>query len=459
MRRAASTSVRMSVPAMRRHALAIFRAAIAAAEPTAAVVQYLRRRPRLGQFRRIYVVGAGKAGASMAAGVERVLGGRITSGLVNVKYGHRARLRHVELCECGHPLPDRQGAEGAARIADIVRRAEKDSLVICLISGGASALLPLPAAPITLEEKQAVTALLLASGADIHAMNAVRKHLSSIKGGQLARLAAPATVETLLLSDVIGDDLDVIGSGPTAPDASTFAAAVAVMEKYDILRRAPASVRARLDEGLRGGIEETPKAGSPVFRGVRNTVIGSNRLALDAAARHARSLGYRPLILSSEIQGETRDIARMHAAVAREIAVRRQPVAPPACVITGGETTVTLRGDGLGGRNQEFVLAAAIDLAGLRHVVVFSAGTDGTDGPTDAAGAVADGATFGRNPEAREYLARNDSYRYFQSLDDLVVTGPTNTNVMDVRLLLIGAEARAGAPEKEKSHAVPRRHP
>ena len=313
-------------------------------------------------------------------------------------------------------------------------------------------MLPLPAAPITLEEKQAVTGLLLASGADIHEMNAVRKHLSSIKGGQLARLAAPATVETLLLSDVIGDDLDVIGSGPTAPDASTFATAVAVMEKYEILRRAPASVRTRLEQGARGEIDETPKAGDTIFRRVRHTVIGSNRLALDAAARQARSLGYKPLILSSEIQGETRDVARMHAAVAREIALRRRPVRPPACLITGGETTVTLKGPGLGGRNQEFVLAAAIDLAGLRDVVVFSAGTDGTDGPTDAAGAVADGETWRRNPEAREYLARNDSYRYFQSLGDLVVTGPTNTNVMDVRILLIGAQAGAGAPKKEKTH-------
>jgi hydroxypyruvate reductase len=423
---------------MRRHARTIFEAALEAANPTQAVVRHVQRLD-VDRFRRVYVVGAGKAGASMAQGVERVLGRRITGGLVNVKDGHRARLRRVELNECGHPVPDARGAAGAARIAEIARRADADSLILCLVSGGASALLPLPADPITLEEKQAVTTLLLASGANIHEMNAVRKHLSGIKGGQLARLAAPAAVETLLLSDVIGDDLDVIGSGPTAPDTSTFADAVAVMEKYGILGRVPASVRGRVEQGARGEIDETPKAGEPIFGRVRHTVVGSNRLALDAAARRARELGYRPAILSSEVQGETREIARMHAAIVREIAARRRPVRPPACVITGGETTVTLQGDGLGGRNQEFVLAAAIDLAGVPGVVVFSAGTDGTDGPTDAAGAIADGETCRRGPDAARYLARNDSYHYFEALGDLVITGPTNTNVMDVRLLLVGA--------------------
>jgi glycerate 2-kinase len=442
MRRRAVSTSGASVSAMRRHALTIFRAALATADPTAAVVEHLRRL-RLERFRRVHVVGAGKAGASMALGVERVLGRRITAGLINVKYGHLARLRHIELHECGHPLPDREGEAGAARIAEIAREAGEDDLVICLVSGGASALLPLPADPITLDEKQAVTGLLLSSGANIHEINAVRKHLSSIKGGQLARLAAPATVETLLLSDVIGDDLDVIGSGPTAPDASTFATAAAVMEKYEIVGRAPASVRTRIERGLNGELDETPKAGDAAFRRVRHTVIGSNRLALDAAGRRARLLGYRPIILSSEIQGETREVARMHAAIAREVAARHRPFRPPVCLITGGETTVTIRGDGLGGRNQEFVLAAAIDLAGVRDVVVFSAGTDGTDGPTNAAGAIADGDSCRRKPDARQYLSRNDSYRYFQALDDLVVTGPTNTNVMDVRIVLIGAPPKA----------------
>jgi hydroxypyruvate reductase len=309
-----------------------------------------------------------------------------------------------------------------------------------LISGGASALLPLPAAGITLQEKQATTRLLLASGATIHEINAVRKHISRIKGGQLARLAAPARVESLLLSDVIGDDLDVIGSGPTAPDASTFAAAGAVLDRYQIRHCVPASVRHRIEQGERGEIPETPKPADPLFSRVRNTVVGGNRLALDAAARAARQLGYHTLILSSTIQGETREIARMHAAIAREIADAGRPIRPPACIVTGGETTVTIRGDGLGGRNQEFALAAALEIAGLDRVVVFSAGTDGTDGPTDAAGAIADGGTLARNPDARLYLDRNDSYRYFQPLGDLVITGPTNTNVMDVRLILVASE-------------------
>jgi glycerate 2-kinase len=435
---------------LRRHVRSVFRAALSTADPTDAVVRYLRGRRGLERFTKVYVVGAGKAGASMALGVERAVGRRITRGLVNVKDGHLAKLRRVELHECGHPLPDARGAEGALRIAAIAREADAETLVICLISGGASALLPLPADPITLAEKQAVTGLLLASGANIHEMNAVRKHMSAIKGGQLARLAAPATVETLLLSDVTGDDLDVIGSGPTAPDASTFATARAVLETHGILDRAPQSVRDRIERGVRAEIADTPKAGDPTFDRVRHTVIGSNRLALDAAARRARELGYKPLILSSEIQGETRDVARMHAAIAREVALRGRPAKPPVCLITGGETTVTLKGDGLGGRNQEFVLAAAIDIADLPGVVVFSAGTDGTDGPTDAAGAIADGDTCRRNPDAPRYLARNDSYRYFQSLGDLVVTGPTNTNVMDVRIVLIGAPRPGGASAKEK---------
>jgi hydroxypyruvate reductase len=423
---------------LRRQALSIFRAALAAADPVDAVLRHLRSRD-FSRYRHIYVVGAGKAGASMALAAERALGRRIAAGLVNVKYGCVAKLRRIELNPCGHPLPDEPGVAGSARIAEIAAQAGPDDLLLCLISGGASALLPLPAPPITLAEKQATTQLLLACGATIHDFNCVRKHLSRIKGGQLARLAAPAAVESLLLSDVVGDDLDVIGSGPTAPDASTFADALAILEKFALVDRVPASVRQRLESGACGEVPETPKPGDPLFRGVRNVLVGNNRLALDAAARRARALGFRTLVLASEIQGETREIARMHAAIAREIVSAARPVRAPACIVTGGETTVTLRGDGLGGRNQEFVLAAALEIAGLRNVVVLSAGTDGSDGPTDAAGAIADGDTLGRNPEACRYLDRNDSYHYFQSLDDLVITGPTGTNVMDVRIILVGA--------------------
>jgi glycerate 2-kinase len=427
----------MHTAALRRHALAIFRSALAAADPAAAVEHYLRNRD-FSRFRHVYVIGTGKAGASMARAVERVLGKRITAGLINVKYGHTARLRHIELNECGHPVPDERGVEGSGRIARIAAGAGKDDLVLCLISGGGSALLPFPAPPITLEEKQSVTRLMLACGANIHEINTVRKHISRIKGGQLARLAAPAAVEALLLSDVVGDDLDVIGSGPTAPDASTFQDAAGILEKYYIFEKVPAAVRERIEQGMRGEIPETPKPEDPIFRRVRNTVVGSNRLALDAAARKARELGFRTLVLASEIQGETRDVARMHAAIAREVVLAGHPVKPPACIITGGETTVTIKGSGLGGRNQEFALAAAIDIAGLSNVVVFSAGTDGSDGPTDAAGAMADGDTLDRGPDARRFLADNDSYHYFQPQGDLVITGPTNTNVMDVRLILVG---------------------
>ncbi len=435
----------------RREARAIFRAALQAADPVAAVRRHLRligqtlvaggRQVSLRSFDRIWVVGAGKASAAMASAVEGLLGQRIAGGLVNVKYGHTARLRRIELNECGHPLPDERGVRGATRIAEIVQRAGSRDLILCVISGGASALLPLPAPPIRLEEKQTVTRLLLASGANIQEINAVRKHLSAIKGGQLSRLAWPARVISLLLSDVVGDRVDVIGSGPTVPDASTFADAQSVVEKYALGERLPAAVRERIAAGVRGGLPETPKANDPTFRRTRNFIVGSNRLAVDAAEAKARQLGFEPLVLSTTMEGETREVARVHAAIAREIAASGRPVKRPACLISGGETTVTLRGGGLGGRNQEFVLAAAIELAGCAGVVVLSGGTDGTDGPTDAAGAVADGgavaAAAGKGLDARRYLAENDSYHFFEAAGGLLITGPTRTNVMDVRLVLV----------------------
>lgn len=442
----------MSEKQLRKHAVRIFRASLKAADPVEAVCRSLKldgatlaaagRRYRLDSFRRTFVIGAGKAGAAMSLALERLLGRRIHSGLVNVKYGHLAALRRIELNECGHPVPDLQGVRGAERIAAIVEQAGEDDLVICLISGGASALLPSPAPPVTLEEKQEVTRLLLASGADIHEINAVRKHISLLKGGQLARLAYPASVLSLLLSDVIGDNLDAIGSGPTAPDASTFAGARDVLRKYRLEDRVPQAVADRIERGVGGEIPETPKASDEIFRRTQNVVVGSNRLAVKAAELKARQLGFRPLVLSTFIEGETRDVARMHAAIAKEVLASGRPIKPPACLISGGETTVTLRGQGLGGRNQEFVLAAAIDLAGLENVVILSGGTDGTDGPTDAAGAVAGASTelrarqLGLDPA--KFLAENDSYRFFEPLGDLLKTGPTNTNVMDVRLLLVG---------------------
>jgi glycerate 2-kinase len=432
---------------LRQHALAIFRAGLEAADPARAVARHLTLKGdvlsaggnkfRLSRYERVFVVGAGKAGATMAAAVERLLGRNIAAGLINVKDGHTAKLRRIELNECGHPIPDERGVEGARRIAAIVREAGENDLVLCLVSGGGSALLPYPAEGITLEDKQETTRHLLACGATIHEINSIRKHLSAIKGGQLAALAAPATVLSLLLSDVIGDDLSVIGSGPTAPDETTFHDALDVLDRYLIRGRVPAHVRERLEAGARGEIEETPKRTPNAL----NIVIGSNRLAVDAAEVKARELGYKSLVLATTIEGETRDVARMHAAIAREIVTSGRPVRSPACVLSGGETTVTLRGQGLGGRNQEFALAAALDIAGLGRVVVLSGGTDGTDGPTDAAGAIADSGTLERAAakglDPQRALAENDSYRFFEALNDLVKTGPTGTNVMDLHIVLV----------------------
>jgi hydroxypyruvate reductase len=423
----------------KKHALQIFRAALQAADPQVAVLRHLkfdgktlvagRRRYGLSQFDRVHVIGAGKASAAMARALERLLGRRIAGGLINVKDTGGIRLRRIMLNESGHPVPDERGAEGAQRIAAIARAAGPRDLLICLISGGASALMPAPAPPVTLSEKQELTRRLLASGATIHEINTVRKHISGIKGGQLARLAWPATTIALILSDVIGDDLDVIGSGPTVGDRSTVADVARILEKYRI---PPLSA-----------VRETPKPGDPVFSRVQNLIVGSNRQAIDAAAVQARASGYRTLVLSTFIEGETRDIALMHAAIVKEIMAGGRPLRLPACILSGGETTVTIRGNGLGGRNQEFVLAAAIALEGFRPAIIFSAGTDGSDGPTDAAGALADESTIPRaralQLDPRDYLANHDSYHFFEKLEALVKTGPTGTNVMDVRILLVPA--------------------
>jgi glycerate 2-kinase len=437
---------------LRKHADLILRAALEAADPAKAVERAVeirgdvlfagRKRYPLALYKRILVIGAGKASAAMASALEKRLAKRITSGLLNVKYGHTASLKRIALNQCGHPVPDEAGVEGSARIADLARQAAEDDLIICLLSGGGSALMPAPAEGLTLMDKQETTRLLLACGATIHEINAVRKHLSLLKGGQLARLAWPATVITLILSDVIGDNLDVIASGPTAPDSSTFHSAIAVLKKYELLAKVPGPVRQRLEEGSKGKIAETPKPGAKELARTENLVIGSNRLAVDAAQKQARDLGYRTMVLSTTIEGETRDVAGVHAAIAREIRESARPLRAPACIISGGETTVTLKGDGKGGRNQEFALAAALALNGQANTVMVSIGTDGSDGPTDAAGAYADSTTLTRaaklNLSPAAYLANNDSYHFFEALGDLVKTGPTNTNVMDVRLVLVG---------------------
>ena len=451
----------------RKHALQIFRAALDAADPQRAVLHNLkfdgrtliaaRRRYSLSKFDRIYVIGAGKASAAMASAVESLLGRRVSGGLVNVPEGTRTHLRRIELHESGHPVPDQRGLDGARRITEIARQAGERDLLLCLISGGASALMPDPAPPITLAALQQTTRQLLACGADIRELNTVRKHISQLKGGQLARLASPSTVIALILSDVIGDDLVVIGSGPTVPDSSTFADAARVFEKYAI--HPPPAVAKRISSGVAGAVSETPKPGDPAFGRAQNIIVGSNRQAIDAAARQARALGYHPLVLSTFIEGETRDIASMHAAIAKEILSSGRPTRSPVCILSGGETTVTVRGKGLGGRNQEFVLAAAIALYGSKEegfvpATIFSAGTDGIDGPTDAAGAIADERTLDRaraaGLDAPRFLANNDSYHFFEKLEALVKTGPTGTNVMDVRLILVPGAA-PGSRDRYKS--------
>jgi glycerate 2-kinase len=437
---------------LRKDALTMFRAALKAADPIEAVRKHLhkdgdwlvagRKKYRLSAFGDVYVLGAGKASVAMAQAVERILGARVRFGFVNTKYGHGGKLKRVKVQEAGHPVPDENGVAGARELVGLARQARAGDLVIFVVSGGASALTPLPAPPITLEEKQRVTQELLACGANIHEMNTVRKHISLFKGGQLAREAAPATLITLMLSDVIGDSMDVIGSGPTVPDESTFGRAWEILSGYGIAEKVPESVRQRLEAGVRGEIAETPKPGDEAFAKTQNLVVGSNRLAVDAAARKARELGYKPLVLSTFLEGETKDVARVHAGIAKEILASGRPVGRPACVISGGETTVTLRGSGLGGRNQEFAAAAALYLDGVDGVVVLSGGTDGTDGPTDAAGAIADGRTVERlraqGSSLSAMLADNDSYHLFEALGDLIKTGPTGTNVMDVRLVLVG---------------------
>jgi glycerate 2-kinase len=415
-------------PHLRKHALQIFRAALEAADPYAAVLRHLqfdgrtliagRRRYRMADFDRVQVIGAGKASAAMARAVQHLLGRRIAGGVVNVPDGISAKVRRIDLHPAGHPIPDERGQQGALRILEIATAAGPRDLLICVISGGASALLPAPAAPLTLAEKQNITHQLLNAGATIHELNAVRKHMSLIKGGRLAAAANPATLVTLILSDVIGDDLDVIGSGPTVGDSSTVEQAESVLRKFCVA--IPVGV-----------LRETPKATTG-----QNLIVGSNRLAMDAASSKAKELGYRTMVLSSCVEGETREVARMHAAIIKEIQTAGRPVKWPACVLSGGETTVTVRGKGLGGRNQEFVLAAAIALDGCGPFTIFSAGTDGLDGPTDAAGAIADERTPMRG--AREFLDNNDSYHFFEKVDALVKTGPTGTNVMDVRILLVG---------------------
>ncbi len=396
----------------------------------------------LSKIDHIYVIGAGKAAEPMAKGIIEVIGDRITNGLIITKDGHAATrfLRiNFEILEAAHPIPDERGVQATHKILSLLENTQPDDLVICLISGGGSALLTAPMPGVTLAALQNLTSALLASGATIHEINSIRKHLDQVKGGQLARQASPASVLSLILSDVVGDDLDVIASGPTVPDWSTYMDAIEILRKYDLFESLDSSIRAVLLNGMEGLIAETPKPGDHLFSKVHNVIIGSNHLASEAAAHEARELGFNVQILTNYLQGEASQVGRVAAAFLRQITNYKQPLDRPACLILGGETTVTIRGSGLGGRNLELALSAVEDLAGIDNVALISLATDGGDGPTDAAGAIVTGETLSRAKKVdlipTAYLKNNDSYHFFKDLDDLLITGPTRTNVNDLILL------------------------
>jgi hydroxypyruvate reductase len=448
---AALQKLKKNIKKMRADAESIFRAGLAAVAPESAVARCCRieeerlwvgsRWYDLAEYKDIYVIGCGKAAAAMAKALERLLGEHITTGIVIVKYGYLAHLSRIRIVEAGHPVPDRCGEEAARTILALAGSAGHDDLVLCLISGGGSALLPLPAAGLSLADKQATAKVLIACGATIHEINAIRKHTSAIKGGLLARAVHPATLVTLILSDVVGDDLDVIASGPCVPDASSFEDCLAILEDYRIVDQLPEVVVEHLKAGAAGDIPETPKAGDPIFRHGFQLIVGSNLDAVKAAGAEAARIGYPPLILSSMLEGDTRQAALLHGGIIKEVLKSGHPVPPPTCILSGGETTVVVRGKGLGGRNQEFALALAPQIAGRNGVVVLSAGTDGTDGPTDAAGAIVDDTTTKRAESLglnyKRYLEANDAYHFFEHTGELLFTGPTNTNVMDMRVILV----------------------
>lgn len=408
----------------------MFEAAVAAASPDVCVPPHLPSRP-LG---RTIVVGAGKGAAAMARAVEDHWTADLT-GLVVTRYGHAVPCKRIEVVEAAHPVPDAAGRDAARRILDMVQGLGEDDLVLCLISGGGSALLSLPAPGVTLEDKQAVTAALLRSGATIHEMNCVRKHLSAIKGGRLAAACAPAKVVTLAISDVPGDDLSVIASGPTVPDPTTFADARAVLAKYGVTPPEPVS---RL---LDAATDETPKPGDPILNVSSAILVATPQECLEAAATVAIAHGWLPLLLGDAIEGEAREVARVMAGIARSVEHHQHPVPPPAVLISGGETTVTVRGGGRGGRNAEFLLGLAVALGGAEGIHAIACDTDGIDGGEDNAGAylgpdsIARAAAKGLDAKAR--LADNDSYVFFQAIGDLIVTGPTLTNVNDFRAILV----------------------
>jgi len=429
----------------------ILAAALVAAEPAAAVRRCMQRQGDrlavadrvydLNRLRGVFIVGAGKAGYPMASEAARLVADKLRGGILVVKESHAGEVPGITLRQARHPLPDERGVRATHEIIDLLREAGEDDLVICLISGGGSALLTAPTNGLALEELQELTRLLLACGANIGEMNTLRKHLDEIKGGRLARHAYPARLVTLILSDVIGDPLDAIASGPTVADPTTYQDALQILERYGIRERTPPAILTHLLRGQAGEVPETPKSGEPDLEGSQNVVIANNLSAAEAALEQAWKDGFNTLLLSTTLQGEARQVGRYLAAVTRQVAEYGQPIPRPACLVAGGETTVTLRGNGLGGRNQEVALGAVAGLDGLEGTLLVTLATDGGDGPTDAAGAVVTSETLQRARQAgidpQDFLRRNDAYHFFEPLGDLLITGPTLTNVNDLAFIFV----------------------
>lgn len=399
----------------------------------------------LNEYDRILVIGAGKASAAMADTLEDILGDRLHGGVVATKYDHGVPLKKTQVIEAGHPVPDLAGERASKELLSIAKGTTEKDLVFCLMSGGASAIVPSPRDPVTLSTKQAVTRKLLECGATINEINAIRKHLSNFKGGHLAKALEPATVVTLIISDVVGDYLDVIGSGPTAPDESTFLDCQAILDKYSLCTGIPEEVNQLICEGCAGEAPETCKDGDECFCRVQNVIIAGNSMAVDGAAAAAKELGYSPVVVDYAMEGEAREVAADLIRKAGEYCDGGMDVQPPVCLLAGGETTVTIRGKGKGGRNQELALAAAIELSEMQkcreQISVACVGTDGSDGPTDAAGALVLPDTVASSEEqslfARQHLADNNAYAFFTGTGTILKTGPTRTNVMDVAIILV----------------------